>query len=134
MISKSLEFSLLKWNITQFRIIWKNVGVLDFVILDIYLALAIGIVSDHEITQYMHCVMLLCFLKKLLCLACFVVSKYAVYTYEYWDSNDWGKFIGINIYKITEDHLVAASQTKNDHIYLYLLIIKAKKNFFVWKG
>ena len=54
---------------------------LDFVILDIYLALAIGIVSDHEITQYMHCVMLLCFLKKLLCLACFVVSKYAVYIY-----------------------------------------------------
>ena len=35
------------------------------------------------------------------------------YLYEYWDSNDWCKFINISIYKISEDLSAAASQTKN---------------------
>ena len=39
LISKSLEISLLKWNILQIRIIWKNIGMFDFVILDIDIAL-----------------------------------------------------------------------------------------------
>ena len=49
------------------------------------------------------------FRKKFLLLACFVVSKYT-------DSNGLCKFIVISIYKITEDHSVVASQTKNYHI------------------
>ena len=72
MISKSLEISLLKRKIIQFRNIWENVDML------------IGIVSDHQITQQMYCVMLLffsCFFlkKAFVILACFVVSKYAVF-------------------------------------------------------
>ena len=30
-----LEISLLKWHITQFKIIWENVGMLNFMILNI---------------------------------------------------------------------------------------------------
>ena len=35
------------------------------------------------------------------------------YLYEYWESNDWCKFIDVNIYKITEDHPVAVNHLKN---------------------
>ena len=34
-----LEISLLKWHITQFKIIWENVGMLNFIILNIDFAL-----------------------------------------------------------------------------------------------
>ena len=37
-----------------------------------------SIVCDHEITQHMRYVILLCFSKQLFLLACFVVSKYVV--------------------------------------------------------
>ena len=62
------------------------------------------------------------FSQKLLQLACFVVSKYAVFIWILiiWnpynmDSNAWCK-LDISIYNITEDHSVAVSKTKNDHI------------------
>ena len=51
----------------------KNVGMLDFVILDLDLAV-IDLVYDHEITQHIHCVMLLCFLRK-----AFVISLFCCY-------------------------------------------------------
>ena len=37
----------------------------------------------------------------------------------------------VSIYKITEDHPVALSQTKNEHIQLYLVIMKVKKKSFL---
>ena len=48
----------MKWNLIQFRIIWKEnkqVGFCDL--------LSLGIIYDHEITQYMCDVMLLCLWK-----------------------------------------------------------------------
>ena len=44
MKKENLDFEVardffIKWTIIQFRIIWKNVGMLDFVILDLDLAL-----------------------------------------------------------------------------------------------
>ena len=51
------------------------------------------------------------------------------YLYEYWDPNDRCRFIDISIYNITEDHSVAASQTKNDYIWLYFVLMKVKNNF-----
>ena len=38
------------------------------------------------------------------------------YLYKYWDSIGWCKFMDVSIYKITEEHSVAVTQTKNDHI------------------
>ena len=37
--------------------------------------------------------------------------------------------MNITIQKITEGHSTAASQTKNEHMHPYLLIVKEKKNF-----
>ena len=37
----------------------------------------------------------------------------------------------ISIYKIAEDHSVTVNQTKNEHIQLYLVIMKVEKNFFM---
>ena len=39
-------------------------------------------------------------------------------------------FMDMTIYKITEDHSVAVSQTKNDHIQVYLVVMKVKKKLF----
>ena len=86
--------------------------------------LSIGINQDHEITQDMHCVILLCHLKRAVLL---LVSMR--YLYEYWDSNSLCKFIDTSIWKITEVHSVAASQPKNDYMQLYLFIRKVKKDF-----
>ena len=41
------------------------------------------------------------------------------------------KFIDASIYKVAEDHSVAVRQTKNDRIWLYLVIMKMKNNFFI---
>ena len=57
-------FNEMNYYTIQFRIIWRKYGHVDFTY-----SLAIGFVYDHEITQHMHCVMLLWYL------------------YEYWDSN-----------------------------------------------
>ena len=70
-------------------------------------------------TALCYCV----FWKKLLLLACFVV--------EYRDSNGCCQLIDISIYKITEGRSLAISQTKNDHIELYLVIMKVKKKFYI---
>ena len=84
MKNQNLDFELardffIKWTIMQFRIIWKNAGMLDFVILDIYLALS-SYGLWYEITQHMHFVILLSFLKKrfvisLFCCRSAVVSQ-----------------------------------------------------------
>ena len=78
-ISKSHEISLLKWTI-QFRIIWKKCRHVRFCNCR-YISCSekVRIVYDHEITQHMHCVMLLCYFEKKLLLACVVVSKYVVF-------------------------------------------------------
>ena len=62
--------------------------------------LPIGIVYDHEITQNMHCVMLLCFFKKPFLLACFVVIKYAVFMWTLGFS--W--LIQVHGYKYLQDY------------------------------
>ena len=54
------------------------------------------------------------------------------YLYEYWDSNGWWMFINISNYKITEENWVAASQTKNDYMKIYFVMMKVKMNFFIW--
>ena len=69
------------------------------------------------------------FLKKDFCYQIVLLQVNMRYLYEYQDSNGQCKFIDISISKITEDHSVAASQTKNAHIQLYLVIVKVKKNF-----
>ena len=56
------------------------------------------------------------FFEKNLCYWIVLLLVNMRYLYEYGDSNAWCKFIDINVYKITEDHSVAANQTKNDHI------------------
>ena len=61
-----------------------------------------------------------------------IECKYA--TYEYWDSNGWCKFTDTSTYKITGDHSVAVTQTKNDDLSLYLALMKMKRNFFIWNG
>ena len=75
MKKQNLDFKVaLHWNslLYNFELVEKNVDLLDFAILDIdLLSILKGINSDHGITQVMHCVMLLSFLKK-----AFVISLF----------------------------------------------------------
>ena len=71
----------------------KNVGMFNFAILDIDLAITI-----------------MKFLKKDKLVLLLVNMRYL---YEYLDSNSWSKFIYISTYKITEGHSVIVRQTKN---------------------
>ena len=78
LISKSLEISLLKWNSIQFRIIWKNVGILDFVTLDIDLVLKRYCLwswyySAHTLRYA------IVFFEKAFVISFFIVIKYAVF-------------------------------------------------------
>ena len=44
-----------------------------------------------------------------------------VFIWIWWDSNGWDKSMNKSIYKITENHLVAVSKMKIDHIYIVLM-------------
>ena len=44
-----------------------------------------------------------------------------VFIWIWWDSNRWDKSMNKSIYKITENHLVAVSKMKIDHIYIVLM-------------
>ena len=88
--------------------------------------------NDHEITlsPYAACVILLRFLKKKNCNQLVLLLVNMAQLYKYWDSNGCCKFIDVSIYKITRDNSVVVSQTKNNNIQLYFVMIKVKKNFF----
>ena len=83
LILTSFEISLLKWNIMQFRIIYKkctHVGLWS----QILILLSIGIVYDHDVTQHMQCVILLCyFLKESFCYHLVLLLVNMWYLYEY---------------------------------------------------
>ena len=118
LISKSLEISSLKRNVTQLRIFWKKCRHVGCVISDINLVVNIKryclwswYYSEPHALRYA-----IVFFEKNFCFFLVSLLVNTRYLYEYWDSNGWCKFIDTSIYKITEDHSVAASQTKNDHI------------------
>ena len=99
--------------------------------IQILLSMPKGIVQKHEITQDMHCVMLLCFLRKAFVIKLVLLLANMRYLYEYWESNGSCKFIDINTYEIAEDCSAAVSETNNDHIQLYLVKMKVKRTFFI---
>ena len=110
MISGSLQTSLLKWNITNSELFGKNVSMLDFVILDINLALISSCLwSLEHSTRYA-----IVFWKKLLSLAYVVVRKDGVFILIL--GFQWLMQVHrYKVYKIPEDLSVATSQTKNNH-------------------
>ena len=105
--SKSLEISLLKWK--YYSILFeKNVGMLDFVILDLGLALnrycIIRLLSTY--TALCYCV----FWKKLLLLACIVVSKCAVFIWIL--GFQW--LVQVHGYKYLQDYRTPFSRCKSN--------------------
>ena len=107
LISKSLEISLLKW--AYYSILFeKNVGMLDFVILDLGLALnrycIIRLLSTY--TALCYCV----FWKKLLLLACIVVSKCAVFIWIL--RFQW--LVQVHGYKYLQDYRTPFSRCKSN--------------------
>ena len=95
LISKSLEVSLLKWNFIQFRLIWYNVDMLDFVILDVALNRCCLLWRNYSahVLRYTNFFLTLD-----------IRLFYMRYLYKYWDSVSWCKFMDMSIYKIAEDH------------------------------
>ena len=86
---------------------------LDFLLLDIDLALnrhciwswAGALIHDTAhvlwyMILHMYCVMLLSFFIKAFVISLFFLLVKIWYLHDYWDSNDWCKFIDISIYKI----------------------------------
>ena len=121
----------MKWYITQFRIFEKNIGKLNFVTIDVDLALKrYRLWSWYYSTHKLHYSFTGFFVFSLLC------CKYICDIYlSMLDSKGLCKFNNIFIYKITEDiHSVAVSQRRNDHMQVYIIIMEGKQNFFIWNG
>ena len=105
-------------------------------IIDVDLALK----SYHlhpDITQHMGCIILLCFFLYLalvffvfFCI-CFIVSKY-------WHLFEYARFqshmqVQQHIYlQDNRTHSVAVSQSRNDHMQVYIFIMEDKYNNLIW--
>ena len=87
--------------------------------------------NDHEITQPIRCLRYtIVFFEKKNCNQLALLLVNMAQLYKYWDSNGCCKFIDVSIYQITRENSVVVSQTKNNNIQLYFVMIKVKKNSF----
>ena len=127
MIWKSLEISLLKWNIIQFRIIWKkcrHVRFCDFRYRSCSQQILLVIMrSLSTCTALCYHV----FWKKRLLLACVVVSKYAVWILEFL----W--LMQVHRYKYLQDYRRPSSNCKPNEEWTHIALpcYNQKRTFYM---
>ena len=145
---KSLEISLLKWNIIQLRVIWKKIGMTDFVILDIDLPLSRYFLWSWDCSSHAPRYAILFFQKELLLLACFVVIKYEIFIWTLsfiWIQVHGCKYLqhyrrSVSSCKLIEEwpHLVLPCHNKSEKelVYMEWLIMDRQaraKLIILWK-
>ena len=104
---------------------------LGFLILDIVVALNGHCLWSWNYSAHALHYAILFFEKKLFLLGCFLLLNMG---YLWILGSQW--LIQVHgcsyLQDYLQDHSVTVSQTKNDYIYLYLVMMKVKKNFFIW--